>query len=64
MGLPTEKWRISEANHSYLICPTYPSVFSVPSNVSDITLHKVTTPHSRGMSTAFHTFLNFSLPER
>ena len=43
MGLPTDKWRISDSNHSYLICPTYPSVFAVPSNVSDITLHKVSS---------------------
>ncbi|ELR20715.1 Myotubularinrelated protein, putative [Acanthamoeba castellanii str. Neff] len=48
MGLPTDKWRISDSNHSYLICPTYPSVFAVPANVSDITLHKVGAFRSKG----------------
>jgi len=41
MGLPSLKWRISEANSSYAVCPTYPSVFAIPASVPDVTLLKV-----------------------
>lgn len=41
-------WRISTCNIKYELCPTYPMIFCVPSNVSDQNLEKVAQFRSSG----------------
>jgi len=48
MGVPNLKWRISEVNKDFGICPTYPNVWAVPNTVSDRQIEKAAKHRSKG----------------
>eukprot|EP00051_Salpingoeca_urceolata_P025349 m.452199 g.452199 ORF g.452199 m.452199 type:complete len:590 (+) comp20325_c4_seq4:86-1855(+) len=47
-GLPNDSWRISTINSKYELCPTYPPLFAVPSNVGNDELASISQFRSRG----------------
>lgn len=49
MGIPNAKWRLTNANSEYELCPTYPSVLAVPNStaVSDEELKKCASFRSK-----------------
>ncbi|KAE8904234.1 hypothetical protein PF005_g15083 [Phytophthora fragariae] len=50
MGLSssTNRWRLSNINDQYELCPTYPSILAVPSSVSDSVLAVASKFRSKG----------------
>jgi hypothetical protein len=43
----TEKWRISTVNSNYQLCPTYPQLIAVPTDVSDSVLRHAASFRSK-----------------
>mmetsp|Transcript_24063 Transcript_24063/g.36089 ORF Transcript_24063/g.36089 Transcript_24063/m.36089 type:complete len:823 (+) Transcript_24063:58-2526(+) len=48
LGLPDEKFRMTEANTEYKLCSSYPPLFIVPSTISDEDLYSMAKFRSRG----------------
>lgn len=48
MNIPSDKWRISEVNHNYEICHSYPAQWIVPSAVNDEMLIQSAKFRSKG----------------
>ena len=48
LGLPNERWRLSIANDSYKLCPSYPALLAVPEQTSDQRLFLHAAERSKG----------------
>ena len=48
MGLPNEKWLISNVNHGYQLCDTYPTILGLPAKTTVEELQDVAKFRSRG----------------
>lgn len=47
-GIPADKWRVTEVNKDYSLCPTYPKYLIVPTSASDDDLRNVARFRSKG----------------
>eukprot|EP01126_Amoeba_proteus_P016452 TRINITY_DN17616_c0_g1_i1.p1 TRINITY_DN17616_c0_g1~~TRINITY_DN17616_c0_g1_i1.p1 ORF type:complete len:121 (-),score=17.36 TRINITY_DN17616_c0_g1_i1:157-474(-) len=41
LGIPNQRWRITEINNDHELIPSYPALFAVPTSVDDACLRKV-----------------------
>ncbi|KAI9595127.1 protein-tyrosine phosphatase-like protein [Syncephalis fuscata] len=48
VGTRSNKWRFTEKNVNYELCPTYPSFLVVPDKISDVTLEHAAKFRSKG----------------
>lgn len=39
----TDEWRLSDVNKDFGVCPSYPSLVTVPKNIDDEALRKIAT---------------------
>ncbi|KAF2078075.1 hypothetical protein CYY_000626 [Polysphondylium violaceum] len=48
MGVPSPDWRVSDANHNFFVCDTYPALIGVPESINDEQLKSVAQFRSKG----------------
>jgi len=48
MGVPSPDWRVSDANHNFFVCDTYPALIGVPESINDEQLKAVAQFRSKG----------------
>eukprot|EP00736_Rhodelphis_marinus_P010728 Rmarinus@m.1054 len=48
VGVPNSRWRLTETNVQYELCPTYPRVLAVPASITDRELSEVANFRSKG----------------
>jgi len=48
LGVPGDGWRITRANESYALCPTYPQLLAVPEGVTDAALTEASHHRTKG----------------